>query len=330
MQHKNPTKRFISARLGSPAQVRLRHFGAAGWEFTDGRTTILLDPYFSRIRFTGRAYGASTAPAVPGDTRPVFGPDDAPVPDTAIIDAHVKRADFILISHSHFNHCMDMPYIARTTKAVVIGTESTANIARACGVAEDQLITVRGGEDYELGALSLKVIPSLHSALNKQRYFDSAVVPRDIEGPLRLRDYVEGGTLAYLVRAGGHRILAFCSMNYIEREVAGLRPNVALIPAARPRLEIHDYTGRLMRALGFPPLVFATHWDAQSAPYGAPQDEQLEQAQSFVCEVKAVSPETRVIVPRHFETIDLEPQRRRGQADSRATSKARNPLQEPL
>ena len=33
------------------------------------------------------------------------------------------KADFILISHSHFNHCMDMPYIAKKTGATVIGTE---------------------------------------------------------------------------------------------------------------------------------------------------------------------------------------------------------------
>jgi hypothetical protein len=96
-------------------------------------------------------------------------------------------------------------------------------------------------------------------------------------------------------------------MNYIERELAGLRPTAALIPAARPRLEIHDYTGRLMRALGFPPLVIGTHWDLQSAPYGPPKIEQLEQAQTFVHEVKTVSPNARVIIPRHFEALALDP-----------------------
>ena len=59
----------------------------------------------------------------------------------------------------------------------------------------------------------------------------------------------------------------------------------------------------LMRALGLPRTVIATHWDMQSAPYGASQDPQLEQAQTFVREVNAVSPDTKVIVPRHFETV---------------------------
>jgi hypothetical protein len=100
-------------------------------------------------------------------------------------------------------------------------------------------------------------------------------------------------------------------MNYIEREVAGLRPDVAMIAAARQRLEIYDYTPRLMRALGFPRVVFATHWDEQSFPFGASQEERLREAELFVKEVKSASPRTRVILPLHFERHTL-PLKRRG------------------
>jgi L-ascorbate metabolism protein UlaG (beta-lactamase superfamily) len=288
------------------APLRLTHLGAAGWEITDGARVILLDPYLSRLRVTGQ-FGTYATPEVAGDTRPVFGPDDDLVCDVAAVDRHVTRADFILHSHSHFNHTLDMPHIARRTGATVIGTESTTNLARAGGVPESQLISVRGGEDFAFGGLSVKVIPSLHSALNGKHFFDSRVVPRDFTGPRRLRHDVEGGTLAYLLRLGGYRILWFGSMNYIEREVAGLRPDVAMIAAARQRLEIHDYTGRLMRALGLPRLVFATHWDEQSFAYGMPQDERLREAEVFVSEVKAVSPRTRVVIARHFERHLLPP-----------------------
>jgi L-ascorbate metabolism protein UlaG (beta-lactamase superfamily) len=296
--------------LASAAAVQLTHLGAAGWEITDGERVVLLDPYLSRLRVTGQ-FGTYTTPALPGDTRPVFGPDDDLVSDTATVDAHVTRADFILHSHSHFNHTLDMPYIARKTGATVIGTESTTNLARAGGVPESQVIAVRGGEDYEFDGFSVKVIPSLHSALNGKHFFDSRVVPRDFRGPRRLGSDVEGGTLAYLLRLGGYEILWFGSMNYIEREVVGLRPDVAMIAAARQRLEIHDYTARLMRALGLPRIVFATHWDEQSFPYGVPQEERLREAQVFVNEVKAASPRTRVILPQHFERHTLPPKRRR-------------------
>jgi L-ascorbate metabolism protein UlaG (beta-lactamase superfamily) len=292
--------------------VTLTHLGAAGWEIAAGERVILLDPYLSRLRITGQ-FGTYSTPSLPDDTRRLFGPDDDLVGDEAAVDAHITRADFILHSHSHFNHTIDMPYIARKTGATVIGTESTINLARAGGVAEAQLLPVHGGEDWAFGDFSVKVIPSLHSALNGKHFFDSRVVPRDFRGPRRLGSDVEGGTLAYLLRLAGYEILWFGSMNYIEREIQGLRPDVAMIAAARQRLEIHDYTGRLMRALGRPSLVIATHWDEQSFPFGASQDERLREAEVFVKEVKKASPRTRVILPRHFERHTL-PARRKGRS----------------
>jgi L-ascorbate metabolism protein UlaG (beta-lactamase superfamily) len=110
--------------------LALRHLGAAGWEISDGERVILLDPYLSRLRITGQ-FGTHTTPPVAGDTRRVFGPDDELVGDEAAVDAHITRADFILHSHSHFNHTIDMPYIARKTGATVIGTESTINLMRS-------------------------------------------------------------------------------------------------------------------------------------------------------------------------------------------------------
>ena len=65
-----------------------------------------------------------------------------------------------------------------------------------------------------------------------------------------------------------------------------------------------------MRALGMPRIVFATHWDEQSFPYGADQDARLREAAVFIKEVKAVSPRSRVILPRHFERHTLPPKRR--------------------
>ncbi len=305
----------MSTSAAEPAAaLQFTHLGAAGWKITDGKTTLLLDPYFSRLR-TVHVFAKSFPPPT-DDPRPVYGMDDVLPSDTATIDRHVDAADFILVSHTHFNHCMDMPYIATRTGAIVVGSESTTNVARASGVPERQLVPVKGGEDYEFGALSVKALPSLHSSLNipspystldNCRYFSSATVPRDVKAPLRLRDYNEGGTFGYLVRFRGHRILALCSMNYIELEMAALRPSVALIPSAHWRTQVYDYTGRLMRALGLPGVVLATHWDAQSVPYGAPQDEQLRQAEAFVQEVKTAAPGSRVFVPRHFETIRIEP-----------------------
>jgi len=57
-----------------------------------------------------------------------------------------------------------------------------------------------------------------------------------------------------------------------------------------------------MRALGDPAVVFPTHWD----DYGIkPRAEALKQVATFVAEVRAASPKTRVIVPAYFAATEL-------------------------
>jgi L-ascorbate metabolism protein UlaG (beta-lactamase superfamily) len=293
------------------SQVSLTYMGTAAWEISDGATVILIDPYLSRILVPPPGAGSAALGRVPGDTRPEHGWNEVVPPDVATIDSRIRRADFVLVTHTHVDHVMDVPHIALKTHAIVIGTESTENIMRAYNVPEDQLITVRGGEDYEFGKFSLKVIPSIHSALDHKHYFSSATFPSGMKAPLTLDQMnVEGGTVAYLIRFDGHQILAFGGMNYIEREIEGLTPDVVLVGASGARREIYDYTGRLMRDLHFPVLIFPTHWDNFVAPYEASQQPALDALQSFVQEVRAASPSTKVVVPKYFEPISLEEARK--------------------
>jgi L-ascorbate metabolism protein UlaG (beta-lactamase superfamily) len=287
-------------------QVILRYLGTAGWEISDGSTVLLIDPYLSRINGPPPPGGGS-GHSVAADARRPYGWGDVASPDVPAIDSHIQRADFVLVTHTHYDHVLDVPHIALKTHAAVIGTESTENVMRAYGVPEEQLITVRGGEDYQFGTFSLKVIPSIHSPLDHKRYFSSATAPSGMKAPLTLEQmHPEGGTLAYLIRIHGHQILAFGGMNYIEREIVGLQPDVALIGAGASRKEIYDYSGRLMRDLNYPAIVLPTHWDNFLAPYGASQQPALDALQVFVHEIVAASPKTRVIVPKYFEAIPLE------------------------
>ncbi len=301
-----------SKQASSSPKLTMTHFGAAAWRITDGRTIVLIDPYFSRIR-TVKVWGTKFPPPN-DDPRFIYDDDDVLETDTAAVDRHIDAADFICISHSHFNHCMDMPYIARKTGATVIGTESTINIARANKVPRHQLRGIHGGEDYQFENVSIKAIPSLHSALvtpspyahwDNCHYFDADVISKDVKAPLRLRDYAEGGTLGYLIRFGQRSVLVLCSMNYIENEMRGLAPDIALIPASPWRKQVYKYSERLMGLLDYPETVIATHWDNQAVSFGADQSPQLQQAAEFAEEIKAVSPQSAIYIPKHFDTIEI-------------------------
>lgn len=308
--HTSPKPEARATQDGGPRRlaVRLAYLGTAGWQISDGRTTLLVDPYLSRLHMT-----SPNDDVLPGDKRREFTRTAAAESDTATIDAHIQRADFILITHTHPDHALDVPYIARKTGATVIGTESARNLGRAYGISGDKLIVARGGDDLEFEGWSVRVIPSLHGILRRAPFLQRdpnappalSTIPIDAVAPFRLDQFAEGGTLAYMIRIGGRQILVFGSMNYIEREVDGLRPDVALIGAMPERREIHEYTSRLLKAIGYPRMVLPTHWDRFNVTYDVSQAAAIERLQSFIAEVKAASPASVVMVPKYFEPIDI-------------------------
>lgn len=288
--------------------IKITYIGNAGWQIDNGKVTILVDPYVSEFQAQGT------------DNPQITADDPIATPNTAQIDAHIHKADYILITHGHDDHMLDAPYISKKTGAVIICSESAANIARAYGVGEmstpentdlakikaQKLIVVRGGEDFQFDGFSLEVIPSLHTPLFDKRYNDGYWADSTrpgLKAPLHESDYAEGGTFVYLLRISGHQIFIMGSMNYIEREVTGLRPDVAIIGAGSDRKGIYEYTSRLMQALGDPPVVFPTHWD----DYGIkPRADALKLLGSFTDEVHAASPKTRVIVPDYFVPTEIK------------------------
>ncbi|MFT6055454.1 MAG: L-ascorbate metabolism protein UlaG (beta-lactamase superfamily) [Roseivirga sp.] len=281
--------------------IKLRYFGTAGWEITDGTITVLVDPYISRLKLGS---GSSTSKE---DTRRVFKPSDYFQSDTVLINSLIKKADFILVHHSHFDHLSDVPYIAKITGAKVIGTESTTNVLKAYGIPNDQLFTVKGGEDYQFENFSVRILESIHSALNDKHYFDSRTIPASVTAPMKISEFVEGGSLMFLARFKNHKVLTMGSMNYMERELAGLRPDIMLPGVNFSRLEIYKYTARMMQLTGYPKTVIPSHWDNFRVPYGFSQEKAInDKIKPFIEEVKAVSPNSKVIIPVHLETITIK------------------------
>lgn len=277
-----------SAPAATGVPLTLTYLGVAGWSITDGAHTVLVDPYFTRPSF---------ADGVPIAT------DEAAI--TAALSARrlPARADVIVVGHSHVDHVLDAPAVARKTSASVMGTVSTTNYARATGLPATQVIPVKGGEDYAFEGFSIRAIPGLHSALDDKHYFgsDQLIAPGAV--PTTMAQFAEGGTLNYLIRLGGRQVLVIGSANFIERELEGLRPDIALV-ATGLRQEIHDYSCRLMRALGNPPLVLPTHFDAWTKPAATPLSaDTLKDLEAFTAEIKACSPATRVVVPKTFEPM---------------------------
>ncbi|WP_273566750.1 MBL fold metallo-hydrolase [Maribacter halichondriae] len=280
--------------------IKLKYLGTAGWEITDGDITVLIDPYISRFKL-GSGPGIS-----PDDKRATVERSDIAVSDTTSIDSLITKADFILVHHSHFDHLADVPYIAKKTGAKVIGTETTCNILRGYGIPKEQLYPVKGGEDYQFNNFSVKVIPSIHSALDEKHYIDNRVYSEIPEVPLKVSEFIEGGSLMFLARFSNHQILTMGSMNFVERELQGLTPDILLAGVNRSQLGLYKYNERLLAITNYPKVIIPTHWDNFRLPYGFSQQTGIENKLiPFQKDIETLSPETKVIIAKHLETITI-------------------------
>jgi len=274
--------------------VSYRWLGTAGWRIDVGGRTVLFDPYLTRFR-TGLFDGGLV-------------PETRLTTDPTVVDAHIGRPEVVLVSHSHWDHLADVPYIAKTTGARVIGTETTYHLLIALGVDSKQISVVKGGEVLDLGTMTVEVVSSLHSRNKNCSYFAPGTLnapPATV--PSTIADLPEGDTLAFQITAGEHGPSAFLmgASDFAEREVRGLRPDLAMIAVPTATSTTHGYVPRLLRALDAPGVVVPVHWDNFELPLtGFPVRDPAMDLDAFLAQVATASPGTRTVVPDYRTVYD--------------------------
>lgn len=289
----------MPGKSGGPGatDVNFKWFGTDGWEISFGKRSILFDPWFERIP-TGFFQGK-------------FDPKTPLQITESLIDQHVNKADHILIGHGHWDHIMDIPYIAKKTGAMVIGSETHANLMRAYGVPEGQIVQVKGGEYMQFDGYTIEVFPGLHSMGPTKKHAvpgHRITVP---SMPATVGDLPEGDSLCYMITIGGQfRVFMMSTANYIERAISGLKPDVALIASIFAN-QIHEFTPRLLKALNYPRLILPTHWDNFERPYSEDPHDLRDvfgdagNLDLWVKDVKRLSPKSKVVVMKFFESYAL-------------------------
>jgi L-ascorbate metabolism protein UlaG (beta-lactamase superfamily) len=194
--------------------------------------------------------------------------------------ADVGRADFVFVSHAHFDHLYGVAPIARSTGATVVASPESARILRQDGVPQEQILMVTGGETVRCGpATSVRVLPALHSCLFAASDSDSATEClgdlgisaqdrwRTVQGILggalagapapwaealkTMLDHSsvhDGGQLAFLLQDADGSAMFSGSSGYWPGIFAGLRPDVAFLAlAGRPNVCGEPYQGSSAR-----------------------------------------------------------------------------------
>ncbi|MEU9593569.1 MBL fold metallo-hydrolase [Streptomyces sp. NPDC048193] len=282
------------ARSGLPGNsTLLRWLGAAGWRIDAGQRTVLVDPYLTR--FPTGLYRGRFDPRTRLRTRP------------EVVDGHIGRPELVLVTHSHWDHLNDVPHVAKTTGARVVGTETTYHLLVALGVAPKQISVVKGGEVLDFDGIIVEVVPALHSRDKNHSYFAPGTLhapPR--KAPHTIADLPEGDTLAFQVTTsrGDPSTFFTGASDFDERAVQGLHPDLAMI-AVPSSTATRAYVPRVINALDSPGIVVPVHWDDFERPLtGTPVPDPAMDLDAFQAAVTRAAPATRVVIPDYRTVYD--------------------------
>ena len=272
-----------AAEPAAATPVRIKWLGTAGWEIQVGSTTILIDPFITRHE---------AAPTVEWKT------------DEAEVLRVLNKADFIFAGHSHADHIADIPFIAKRFGAKVIGSRTTTNIAITAGVDKAQVTTIAGGEKLEFKDFTVQVVESNHGTLTRggqRRQPRSAEILKPWNGPITGKSFVEGGSYLYYFSFGNRRVLHQSTGSFIEANLKGLQPDVAILAENR-----NYQWSEAIKTLQ-PKTVIIHHYDdwRSALALGIP-DANLRRAQRFERDIKSINPQIKVIIPEHLQQITLE------------------------
>jgi L-ascorbate metabolism protein UlaG (beta-lactamase superfamily) len=284
----------LACALPAGAEVRVRWLGVAGFTLSAGETTLAHDPYLSR----------------PGLLRTLFR---SYVPDEAVLGRFVgagspapelAHASLYLVGHSHYDHLGDVPWLALRSGGRVVGSATTAAIARAYGLPEGRALIASPGAVLEEGAFEVRVVASQHAKVLLGRVPFEGELTEPPEAPIRASAFKLGDARGYLVteRASGLRILLLSSANRsaaaLEKLGQAVAPVDLVLAAASGRDP--DYARDLVRTLR-PRLVVPHHFDDFTVPIdaptaGAPRDED---------DLAAFEEELRAAVTSENLTVDV-------------------------
>ena len=236
-----------------PAGLELQWLGTAGFRLAFEGHSLLIDPYVTRPGLQ----------AVLGR-----GPLRA---DTGLVERLLPEADAVLVGHTHFDHALDVPEVARRRGCPVYGSTSLRTLMGLHGLA-GRAVVVEAHRTFATGPFEVTFVPSRHS-----RLLAGLAVPAGGEltcdrlDGLRSGAYRCGQVWGIHIAVAGVTLYHQGSADLVEVELAGSRYRGVdyFLCGIAGRLFTPGYVRRILGLLE-PRVVVPQHHDNFLRPLDSP------------------------------------------------------------
>jgi L-ascorbate metabolism protein UlaG (beta-lactamase superfamily) len=264
--------------LELPAGLEVEWLGVSGYRISFEGQTLFVDPYLSRVPFADLLRRRPT------------------LPDPAALDRFVHapgEVAGVLVGHTHFDHAVDAPAIARRFGCKAYGSDSLLTLMGLHGLA-GQAVEVEPYKTYELGPFEVSFTPSVHSKLllGLAVPYDGDLTCEHLDA-LSPAAYRCGQVWGISIEIAGLRFYHQGSANLIDEAIRERGVDVFLAGVAG-RSFTEDYWKRILPRLD-PKVVVPTHYDNFFRALGQPMEFVSNvQLAALPKEIGAVSADARI------------------------------------
>ena len=227
--------------------------------FDDGETQVLIDGAFTRVG----ALDSVLFRRVRSDVATI---------NYAMTTFGINRLAAIIPVHSHHDHAIDVGNVANRSTAIVLGSESTANIARGAEVPVDQYQILADGEERQFGDFTIRLIASVHAPIGAEgQEIFPGIIELPLRQPARIAEYRTGVAWSIVIGHPSGTTLVQGSAGYIEGKLDDVAADVVMLGLGGLAALGEDYTStywnETVTATGATRVV-AIHHDDFTAPLG--------------------------------------------------------------
>lgn len=269
-------------------QISFNWLGTTNLALNDGDTTILFDPFVTRAGILNLLFSKE----IDSDPR--------------LAQRWIKKADIgeisaIFISHSHWDHLLDLAAFMRAGRPLVYGTQSTKNFALGNKIGKDRIKAAPISVSAVHGSFSVSARKTKHAPHIFGLNFIEGKIKKPLALPATMWEMKEGASLTFHIKHPLTNILFHPSaIRAPGADYTKLKAEVLFLGIAN-RESVQAQIKHIIRPSGAK-IVVPVHHDNLFTPL----EEEVKPSffaklEEWEKDMKELAPDVKVIIPKIAE-----------------------------